>query len=88
MSHLPDVLQRLSVHHAVDFGGCGFWPGGAGASGVGLGRVLALLLVLEHLWVLDDGGGELDLGVGDGQTLPVDVLVDGVLQGQMEEQEV
>ena len=41
---------------------------------------LPLLLVLEHLRVLDDGGGELGLG-GDGQALTIDVLVDGVLDG-------
>lgn len=76
--HLPDVLQRLSIHHTVEFGGRGLGAGTA-RSGVGLGRVLPLLLVFEHLWVLDDGGGELRLGAGYSQTLPVDVLVDAVL---------
>lgn len=78
VSHLPDVLQRLSVHHTVEFGGRGFGPGAA-RSRDGLGRVLSLLLVFEHLGVLDDGGGELSLGAGYGQTLAVDVLVDAVL---------
>lgn len=77
-SHLPDVLQRLSVHHTVEFGGRGFGPGAA-QSQVGLGRVLSLLLVFEHLGVLDDGGGELSLGAGYSQALTVDVLVDAVL---------
>ncbi|TNN38172.1 hypothetical protein EYF80_051665 [Liparis tanakae] len=68
----------LSVHHAVELGGRGLGPGAARPK-LSLGRVLALLLVLQHLRVLDDGGGELGLGAGDGQALPVDVLVDTVL---------
>lgn len=46
---------------------------------MGLSRVLSLLLIFEHLGVLDDGGGELRLGVGYGQTFTIDVLVDAVL---------
>lgn len=76
--YLPDVLQRLSIHHTVEFGGRGFRPGTAW-SRVGLGWVLSLLLVFEHLWVLDDGGGKLSLGARYSETLAVDVLVDAVL---------
>lgn len=77
-SYLPDILQRLSVHHTIQFGGRGLGFGAPWAY-VGLGRVLPLLLVFQHLGILDDGGGELGLGAGYGQTLSIDVLMDAVL---------
>lgn len=77
-SHLPDVLQRLAVHHTVEFGSWGFRPGAAWSK-VGLARVLTFLLVFEHLGVLDDGGGKLSFSACYSQTLSVDVLVDAVL---------
>lgn len=77
-SYLPDVLQRLAVHDAVEFWRRRIGPAVA-APCSSLSRVLPVLLVFQHLGVLDDGGGELGLSAGDGQTLSVDVLVDAVL---------
>ena len=57
--------------------------GGALGSG---GSGAAFLLVLQHLWVLNDGVGEL-LRAGDGQALTIDVLVDGVLMEEKREGE-
>lgn len=75
--HLPDVLQTLPVDDASNRGS------GACLSGrrALLVQLLLLLppLVLEHLRVLDDGGGELGLG-HDGQTLAVGGLMDAALE--------
>ena len=55
--------------------------GGGGVAGQQAPGLRCLLLVLKHLWVLDDGGSQLGL-CGNGQTLPIDVRVDGVLEGE------
>lgn len=77
-SYLPDVLQRFAVYDIVEFW-CRRLGAAVAAACINLSRVLPFLLVFQHLRVLDDGGGELGLGAGDGQTLSVDVLVDAVL---------
>lgn len=86
-SYLPDVLQRLAVHDAVEFWRRRIGPAVATPC-ISLSRVLPVLLVLQHLGVLDDGGGELGLRAGDGQTLSVDVLVDAVLFESQEKGQV
>lgn len=64
MFYLTDVFKRLSVDHIGELRGlvlmADIWHN-AGPFGP-----LSVGLVLQHLWVLYDGGGELGLHTGDG----------------------
>lgn len=77
-THLSNVLQTLPINHACHFGSCGVPRAFPNWCILLIHLLLLPLLVLEHLWILNNGGGQLSFS-HDSQAFAIGGLVNVAL---------